>query len=158
VHTCKQEQNGGEVSRVCTPFEPKHRDLAGRILLIYAIGRKHGDGPNKGVFPLIARQQSGGRSKRFVANLNGDLGMSQQVVVPQRVVRCASFGCHRFYRLGLSQTEIAEKLGVSCFQVARMLRTALEDGYVVVKILEPERWHSDLEQAIEECYGLKTVI
>jgi DNA-binding transcriptional regulator LsrR (DeoR family) len=66
--------------------------------------------------------------------------------------------CHQFYRLGLSQTEIAEKLGVSRFQVARMLRTALEDGYVVVKILEPERWHADLEQAIEERYGLKTAI
>jgi DNA-binding transcriptional regulator LsrR (DeoR family) len=66
--------------------------------------------------------------------------------------------CHQFYRLGLSQTEIAEKLGVSRFQVARMLRTALEDGYVVVKILEPERWHSELEQAIEERYGLKTAI
>ena len=66
--------------------------------------------------------------------------------------------CYQFYRLGLSQTEIAEKLGVSRFQVARMLRTALEDGYVVVKILEPEHWHSDLERTIEERYGLKTVI
>jgi deoxyribonucleoside regulator len=66
--------------------------------------------------------------------------------------------CHQFYRLGLSQTEIAEKLGVSRFQVARMLRTALEDGYVVVKILEPERWHCDLEQVLEERYGLKTAI
>jgi DNA-binding transcriptional regulator LsrR (DeoR family) len=66
--------------------------------------------------------------------------------------------CHQFYRLGLSQTEIAEKLGVSRFQVARMLRTALEDRYVVVKILEPERWHPELEQAIEERYGLKTAI
>src|SRR6185312_10565158 len=66
--------------------------------------------------------------------------------------------CYQFYRLGLSHTEIAEKLGVSRFQVARMLRTALEDGYVVVKILEPERWHSALERAIEERYSLKTVI
>src|SRR5205809_4434364 len=66
--------------------------------------------------------------------------------------------CYQFYRLGLSQTEIAEKLGVSRFQVARMLRAALEDGYVVVKILEPEHWHSDLEQTIEVRYGLKTVI
>ena len=66
--------------------------------------------------------------------------------------------CHYFYRLGLSQTEIAEKLGVSRFQVARILRTALEDGYVIVKILEPERWHSDMEHVLEERYGLKTTI
>ena len=66
--------------------------------------------------------------------------------------------CHQFYRLGLSQTEIADKLGLNRFQVARTLRTALEDGYVVVKILEPDHWHIDLEQALEERYGLKAAI
>src|SRR5258708_4766789 len=66
--------------------------------------------------------------------------------------------CHQFYRLGFSQTEIAERLGLSRFQVARMLKTAIDDGYVVVKILEPEHWHTELEQILEERYGLKTAI
>ncbi len=66
--------------------------------------------------------------------------------------------CHQFYRLGLSQTEIAERLGLSRFQVARMLRAALDDGYVVVKILEPERWYTELEQNLEDRYGLKAAI
>lgn len=66
--------------------------------------------------------------------------------------------CHQFYRLGFSQTEIAERLGLSRFQVARMLKTAIEDGYVVVKILEPEHWHTEQEQILEERYGLKTAI
>ena len=52
-----------------------------------------------------------------------------------------------FYRAGLSQTEIAGRLRLSRFQVARLLRAALEDGYVTVKILEPERWHSGLERS-----------
>lgn len=63
-----------------------------------------------------------------------------------------------FYRAGLSQTEIADRLRVSRFQVARMLRAALETGYVTVKILEPERWHSELEQRLESRYGLKAAI
>src|SRR5258707_4579808 len=66
--------------------------------------------------------------------------------------------CHQFYRLGFSQTEIAERLGLSRFQVARMLKTAIDDGYVVVKILEPEHWHTELEQILEQRYGLKTAI
>ncbi len=66
--------------------------------------------------------------------------------------------CHQFYRLGFSQTEIAERLGLSRFQVARMLKTAIDDGYVVVKILEPEHWHTELEQILEERYGLKTAL
>jgi deoxyribonucleoside regulator len=66
--------------------------------------------------------------------------------------------CHQFYRRDLSHTEIARNLGISRFQVARLLHTALEQGYVTVNILEPERWHSDLENAIEERYGIRTAI
>lgn len=66
--------------------------------------------------------------------------------------------CHQFYRRGLSHTEIARNLGISRFQVARLLHTALEQGYVTVNILEPERWHSDLENAIEERYGIRAAI
>ena len=63
-----------------------------------------------------------------------------------------------FYRAGLSQTEIAERLRLSRFQVARMLRIALDDGYVTVKILEPDRWHADLERNLEQRFGLRAAI
>jgi deoxyribonucleoside regulator len=63
-----------------------------------------------------------------------------------------------FYRDGLSQTEIAERLRMSRFQVARLLRVALDDGYVTVKILEPERWHSGLERELEHRFGLRAAI
>jgi len=63
-----------------------------------------------------------------------------------------------FYRSGLSHTEIASRLRLSRFQVARLLRTALDDGYVTVKILEPDRWHSGLERQLEERFGLRAAI
>ena len=66
--------------------------------------------------------------------------------------------CHQAYRRHLSHTEIAANLGISRFQVARLLRTALDAGYVSVHILEPERWHSELEAQLEERLGLKAVI
>ena len=66
--------------------------------------------------------------------------------------------CYQAYRRQLSHTEIAANLGISRFQVARLLRAALDAGYVSVNILEPERWHSDLEAELEERLGLKAVI
>ncbi len=66
--------------------------------------------------------------------------------------------CYQFYRLGLSHTDIARRLGLSRFQVARLLRTALDDGYVQVTILEPERWYTELEQDLEERFGLTAAI
>lgn len=66
--------------------------------------------------------------------------------------------CYQAYRRHLSHTEIAANLGISRFQVARLLRAALDAGYVSVNILEPERWHSDLEAELEERLGLKAVI
>jgi DNA-binding transcriptional regulator LsrR (DeoR family) len=63
-----------------------------------------------------------------------------------------------FYRAGLSQTEIAERLRLSRFQVARLLRVALDGGYVTVKILEPDRWHSGLERQLEQRFGLRAAI
>ncbi len=51
--------------------------------------------------------------------------------------------CYQAYRRHLSHKEIAANLGISRFQVARLLRAALDAGYVSVNILEPERWHSD---------------
>lgn len=66
--------------------------------------------------------------------------------------------CDQFYRRGLTHTEIAANLGVTRFTVARMLRAAIEDGFVVVKILEPESWHHELEREIEERYGLRAAL
>jgi DNA-binding transcriptional regulator LsrR (DeoR family) len=66
--------------------------------------------------------------------------------------------CFQFYRQGLSHTEIAANLRISRFQVARLLRTALEENYVTVKILEPEHWYPELERHLEEEFGLRAAL
>jgi deoxyribonucleoside regulator len=66
--------------------------------------------------------------------------------------------CQLFYRDDLSHVEIGKRLGLSRFQVARLLRRGLEESYVVIKILEPTGWHSDLERELEERYGLSMAI
>ena len=66
--------------------------------------------------------------------------------------------CYQAYRCRLSHKEIAANLGISRFQVARLLRAALDAGYVSVSILEPDRWHSDLEVQMEERLGLNAVL
>jgi DNA-binding transcriptional regulator LsrR (DeoR family) len=63
-----------------------------------------------------------------------------------------------FYRDDLSNVEIGRRLGLSRFQVARLLTRGRDEGYVVIKILEPTGWHSDLERALEERYGLDVAI
>jgi DNA-binding transcriptional regulator LsrR (DeoR family) len=65
--------------------------------------------------------------------------------------------CYQAYRRHLSHKEIAANLGISRFQVARLLRAAHDAGYITVNILEPERWHSGLEAQLEERLGLKAV-
>lgn len=74
---------------------------------------------------------------------------------PDADLRVMLKACDQFYRRGLTHTEIAANLGVSRFQIARLLRTAIADRYVTVKILEPESWHPELERELEERYGLR---
>ena len=66
--------------------------------------------------------------------------------------------CYLYYRDGLTRTEIAKNLGLSRFQVARILDSAADNGYVTVKIREPDSWHSDLERVLEREFALKSVV
>src|SRR5438309_740867 len=58
----------------CLPFKQKNRDFASCFLLKLSIVRKHCDRLLKGLLPLSASQQSRRRLKRFVPNLNRDIG------------------------------------------------------------------------------------
>jgi deoxyribonucleoside regulator len=82
-------------------------------------------------------------------------GMAQKSTAGERLILKA---CFQFYRQGLSHTEIAANLRLSRFQVARLLRTALEENYVTVKILEPEHWYPELERHLEEEFGLRAAL
>jgi DNA-binding transcriptional regulator LsrR (DeoR family) len=66
--------------------------------------------------------------------------------------------CQLFYRDDLSHVEIGKRLGLSRFQVARLVRRGVEEGYVVIKLLEPTSWHSEVERELEVRYGLAMAI
>jgi DNA-binding transcriptional regulator LsrR (DeoR family) len=59
---------------------------------------------------------------------------------------------------GLTKSEIAERLGVSRFKVARMLEQARAEGIVRVEIREPIAVADDLGAALEAEFGLSLAV
>lgn len=66
--------------------------------------------------------------------------------------------CTLSFREGLSNTEIGARMGISRFQIARLIRRGVEEGYVVIKLLEPDHWHADLERELERRFRLEMAI
>lgn len=64
---------------------------------------------------------------------------------------------HLYYRRGLVQTEIAQELGLSQAGVSRLLTAASEQGIARTVVIPPSGFHNDLEQAVEEAFGLREV-
>lgn len=62
------------------------------------------------------------------------------------------------YDHGLSQGEIAKRIGTSRSTVSRLLREARERGIVTVVIHDPTERAEKLSQALKETYGLKEAI
>lgn len=59
-----------------------------------------------------------------------------------------------YYRDGLSQQEIAQKLHTSRTSISRSLIQARNEGYVQIRIQYPEQSNLGLERELEEKYGL----
>lgn len=59
--------------------------------------------------------------------------------------------CHMYYGLGLTQQQIASKLGVSRISVSRLLKQAREDGIVQISI-DFTGYYPDLETALANAY------
>lgn len=59
-----------------------------------------------------------------------------------------------YYRDGLSQQEIAQKLHTSRTSISRALIQARNEGYVQIRIQYPEQSNLGLERELEEKYGL----
>lgn len=64
---------------------------------------------------------------------------------------------HLYHRRGLVQTEIAAEMGLSQAGVSRLLTAAADRGIVRTIVVPPAGFHSDLEQAIEQRFGLREV-
>lgn len=63
-----------------------------------------------------------------------------------------------YYRDGLSQQEIAQKLHTSRTSISRALIQARNEGYVQIRIQYPEQSNLGLERELEEKYALTEVL
>ena len=63
-----------------------------------------------------------------------------------------------YYERGLTQQEIAVKYGISRIKVSRMITKALTDKIVQIRINIPGDPSGNIEQQLEEIYGLKEAV
>lgn len=63
-----------------------------------------------------------------------------------------------YHERGLRQPQIAETLHISQPRVSRLLKQAVATGIVRTVVITPRGVHSDLEEAVEERYGLSEVV
>lgn len=73
-------------------------------------------------------------------------------------VRLVARVARMYHDQGLRQTEIAARLHISQTKVSRLLQTAVDLGIVRTVVSLPSGVHTDLEEAIEERYGLEEVV
>lgn len=63
-----------------------------------------------------------------------------------------------YYDQGLRQTEIMDRLNMSQSTVSRLLKRAEKAGIVRITISVPSGTHPDLEEALQDAYGIKQAI
>jgi DNA-binding transcriptional regulator LsrR (DeoR family) len=79
--------------------------------------------------------------------------------VPDRTrhdqLRLMTLAARLYHERGLRQCDIAEQLGVSQPRVSRLLADAEKHGIVRTVVVTPDGYHPELEEAIEDAYGLR---
>ncbi len=63
-----------------------------------------------------------------------------------------------YYDDGLTQQQIAVKLGLSRIKVSRLLRTARDERIVQISIAPPQESNADIERQLEDVYGLREAV
>ncbi|HWB85846.1 MAG TPA: sugar-binding transcriptional regulator [Bryobacteraceae bacterium] len=63
-----------------------------------------------------------------------------------------------YHEQGLRQTEIMDRLNMSQSTISRLLKRAEKAGIVRITVSVPSGTHPDLEEALQEIYGLKEAI
>mgnify|MGYP001232122259 CR=1 FL=1 len=63
-----------------------------------------------------------------------------------------------YHERGMRQPKIAAELGISQSRVSRLLKQASDLGIVRTTVMLPEGVHTDLEDAVEERYGLRECV
>lgn len=65
---------------------------------------------------------------------------------------------HLYYERGLGQSEIATQLDMSQAGISRLLKRSLDEGIVQISINYPQGFFAQLEDELQQKYGLKEVI
>lgn len=65
---------------------------------------------------------------------------------------------HMYHQRGLNQPQIAAQLNVSQARVSRLLKRAEEEGIVRTTVHVPEGVFTDIEDALEQRYGVRAVV
>ncbi|MDR2374772.1 MAG: sugar-binding transcriptional regulator, partial [Bifidobacteriaceae bacterium] len=65
---------------------------------------------------------------------------------------------HMYHQRGLRQNEIAGKLNLSQARVSRLLKAAHETGMVRIVVTPPTGVHSDVEETLEQRFGLEAAL
>lgn len=82
---------------------------------------------------------------------------SDPVTVSPQQLRTMSLAARLYYSQSIRQREIADRLGVSQARVSRLLRQAEDHGIVRTILTIPEGLHPDLEEQLEQRYGVPEV-
>lgn len=63
-----------------------------------------------------------------------------------------------YYRKGLTQAEIAKKMGMSRQRVNRILKRAIEENIVKISIVDIDKYNVELENKLEDKFGLTQAV
>lgn len=63
-----------------------------------------------------------------------------------------------YHEMGLTQPKIASRLHLSQSSVSRLLRRAQRENIVRISVTPPRGTHTDLEEALQETYGLQEAV
>jgi DNA-binding transcriptional regulator LsrR (DeoR family) len=79
-------------------------------------------------------------------------------MMPLEEVRLLARVALLYYRQGLKQSDIAERLDLSQATVSRMLRRAVDEGVVRISVSTPPNVFTEIENELSTRYELKTAI
>ena len=101
--------------------------------------------------------------EREPSEQKGSLPMVDQLTGPGPVaadgqVRLMTKVAHLYHEQGMRQSDIAEALHISQARVSRLLKRATELGIVRTIVVVSQGVHTDLEQALEETFGLAEAV
>ncbi|MFB9833626.1 sugar-binding transcriptional regulator [Actinoallomurus acaciae] len=78
--------------------------------------------------------------------------------VPSDQIRLLTKVARMYHERGMRQPQIAEQLHISQPRVSRLLKRAVDLGIVRTTVVTPRGVHADIEEQIEQSYGLSEIV